>query len=339
MMLRFRSMTPDDLSPILARFGIAAGTVEPLTGGAVNQHWRVRAEGRVYALRRYNPRHDRDGTAYEHAALYHLAGREWPVAAPCPAMDGSTVVEHDGDRFALFPFLSGRPASPAIPRTLRIKGTLLARLHHELATWAAPGQRPGFARVSDLDLYVAPDRFTTLSSLLDHVAQDDPQIAEVVRRERAANLDELHTLGFEQLPDTPVHFEFYGANLLFEDSTLTGVLDWDFVHLDSRLADIGRSVAIDCAARQEGIDSKALSAFLGGYVAISPLTPVEAPLVVPLIRANLLWLAALPLSLWASGDPAPYLLPSARYTATVQLPRLRAQQSELEAVVRAVVYA
>jgi Ser/Thr protein kinase RdoA (MazF antagonist) len=213
---------------------------------------------------------------------------------------------------------------------------LLARLHRDLAVWPAPGQRPGFARVSDLNGYLAPDRFTTLDALLDHIARDDIPLADVVRREREANLDELHVLGFGQLPDTPVHFEFYGANLLFQDGMLSGVLDWDFVHWDSRLADIGRSVAIDCATRDSGIDPDALTVFLGGYVAESPLTIAEAPLVVPVIRSNLLWLSALPLSLWASGDPAPYLLPSARHTALVQLPRLRAQQAELDAVIQAV---
>jgi homoserine kinase type II len=329
-------MTPADLAPVLAQFGIRAETIEPLTSGAVNRHWRVRANGRLYVLRRYNSRHDPAGTAYEHDILAYIAAQGWPVAAPCAAADGSSVVEEGGHRYALFPYLPGRPVPSGDAHSLRTKGRHLARLHRDLASWPAPGQRRGFARVSDLDRYLAPDRFTTLDALLDFVARNDPPLADAVRRERADNLDELHAFGFDQLPDTPVHFEFYGANLLFENGALSGVLDWDFVHLDARVADIGRSVAIDCAARRGGIDSDALTAFLGGYLAGSPLTTAEVPFVVPLIRANLLWLTALPLSLWAAGDPAPYLLPSARHTAMVQLPRLRSQQPELEAVVRAI---
>ncbi|MGD9894834.1 MAG: phosphotransferase [Dehalococcoidia bacterium] len=329
-------MAPDDLPAALAHFGITADAIDPLTGGAVNAHWRVRAGEQRYVLRRYNGRHDPAGTAYEHAVLAHLAGRGWPVAVPILAVDGSTVVEEGGHRYALFPFLSGRPAPPGNLDMLRTKGMLLAHLHRDLAAWPAPGQRPGFGRVTDLDRYLAPDRFATLDALLEHTARDDPRLVDAVRRERAANLDELGALGFDQVPDTPIHFEFYGANLLFEDGSLSAVLDWDFVHLDARLADIGRSIAIDGTARDGGIDPAALTAFLGGYMAESPLTETELPLIVPLIRANLLWLVALPLSLWASGDPAPYLLPSARRTATVQLPHLRAQQPELEAAVRAV---
>jgi Ser/Thr protein kinase RdoA (MazF antagonist) len=245
------------------------------------------------------------------------------------------VVEVDGLRFALFPYLPGHPAPAGDLGVLRVQGMLLARLHRDLAAWPAPGQRPGFGRVSDLDRYVAPDRFASLDALLDHVAGVDPPLADVVRIERAANLSELERLGFDDLPDMPVHFEFYGANLHFEDGVLSAVLDWDFVHLDARLADIGRSLAIDCVAADGGIDPAALTAFLGGYVAESPLTEAEVRLLVPVIRANLMWLVALPLSLWASGDPAAYLLPSARHTAMVRLPRLRAQQPEIEAAVRA----
>src|SRR5262249_32775510 len=154
----------------------------------------------------------------------------------------------------------------------------------------APGQRPGFARVTDLDRWVAPDRFSTLDELLNWLAREDSSLAEAVHRERVANLRELQALGFDQLPDTLVHFEFYGGNLLFDGDPLSGVLDWDFVHLDARLADIGRSLAIDCAARDGGIDPAALAAFLRGYIAESLLAKSERALVVPLLKANLLWL-------------------------------------------------
>lgn len=328
-------MASDDFTTVLARFGVTADAIEPLTAGAVNAHWRVRAGQGLYVLRRYNRRHDPAGTAYEHAVLAHLAGRGWPVAPPYASTDGSTVVEVEGLRFALFPFLPGRPAPAGDLRALRLKGMLLAHLHRELAAWPTPGQRPGFARVSDLDRYLAPDRFATLDALLDHVAGVDPPLADAVRMERTTNLSELKRVGFDDLPDMPVHFEFYGANLHFEDGTLSAVLDWDFVHLDARLTDIGRSLVIDCAAADGGIDPAALTAFLSGYAAESPLTEAEVRLLVPVIRANLMWLVALPLSMWAAGDPAAYLLPSVRHTAMVRLPRLRAQQPEIEAAVRA----
>jgi Ser/Thr protein kinase RdoA (MazF antagonist) len=326
-------MTTDDLRAALARYRLTADAIAPLRGGAVNAHWRVRAGGRLYVLRRYHPRHDPAGIPYEHAVLGHVAARGWPVAAPHRAADGSTLVELGGRRYALFPFLPGRPAPGG--QLLHTKGALLARLHRALAGWRAPGQRPGFARVADLDTYVTRGGFATLADLLRRVGDDDAPLADAVRRERADNLRELTALAFRRLPDTPIHFEFYGANVLFEGGALTAVLDFDFVHLDARVADIGRSVVIDCLAPDGGVDPAALEAFLTGYVRESPLDEAERGLVVPLVGANLLWLAALPLALHAAGDPAPYLLPSARHTVAVQLPRLRATRGELEAAVHA----
>lgn len=329
-------MTEYGVSAALGRFGVTPDSIEPITSGGVNAHWLVRAGDRWFVLRRYNPRHDPAGTAYEHEALAFAAQRGWPVAPPLPARDGLLVVECERRRYSLFPFLQGSSAPARDLEDVHQKGAILARLHRDLIGWRVNGQRPGFGRVSDLDTYLAPDRFASLQALLDWTARSDAPMAGTVRRERAANLEELHTLGFAQLPLVPVHFEFYGANLLFEGRALSGVLDWDFVHLDARISDIGRSVVIDCAAGDGGIDATLYEAFLGGYQEESPLGGAEVALLPAVLRANLLWLVALPLSLWASGDPAPYLLPSARHTATVQLPRLRAQAEALTAVARLV---
>lgn len=319
----------------LACFGLDADAVEPLAGGAVNTHWRVHAGSQLYVLRRYNPRHDPAGTPFEHEALRHLARRGWPVAPALPATDGRTVVEIDGGRYTLFPFLPGRPAPARNPIMLERKGRLLARLHRDLAAWAAPAQRPGFARVTELDVWITPDGFATVEELLSRAPRDEAALVTALHRELAASREELDRLGYTRLPEQPIHFEFYGANLLFEGGALSGLLDFDFVHLDTRIADIGRGIVLDCAASDGGIDPSSLAAFLGGYLAESRLDDPELGLMVPLLRVNLLWLAALPLSLWAAGDPAAYLLPSARHTAAVRLPRLRSRQAELEAAVMA----
>lgn len=314
-------MTRYGIEDLLNEFGSTASSITPLNGGAVNEHWRVEADGRPLVLRRYNPRHNPAGIPYEHQVLGHMAARGWPVAAPIPALNGRTLLEIEGSRYALFPFLPGSPA-PFSRALLEEKGRLLARLHRDLASAPVSGQRPGFGRVTELDAWLAPDRFFTLDALLAWTRRGDPALANAIRRECELSQEELHRLGFNAIPDTVVHFEFYRANLLFEQRKLSAVLDFDFVHQDAAVSDIGRSVAIECMADGR-IISERLACFVTGYLHELPLSEPELELVIPAIRANLLWLAVLPLSLWASGGPATYLLPSARHAALVQLPALR----------------
>lgn len=324
----------DVLRAALAEYSLPVDTIEPLTGGAVNAHWKVAADGRIFALRRYRSRHHAAGIPYEHLVLAHMAARGWPVAAPLPAVDGRTLVEVDGQRFSLFPFLPGKPVYRGDAAFHEDKGRLLARLHRDLATVPITGQRPGFARVTDLDTWIAPDRFSTVAGLLTWVAGQDAPLANAIRREQQENGEELHQLGFAQMPDTLVHFECYSGNLLFDHGRLSGVLDFDFVHQDARVSDIGRSAAIDCAG-DGGIDPARLTAFLTGYLQEAPLSRGELDLVAPLLRANLLWMAVLPLSIWAAGDPAPYVLPSARHAAFTALPALAVRRPALEDAVQA----
>jgi Ser/Thr protein kinase RdoA (MazF antagonist) len=319
---------------VLERFGLTAERVMPLTGGSVNAHWRVTAGGTEYVLRRYNRRHDPAGTAYEHEVLRYLAGRGWPVAAPLPADDGRTVVGWEGERYALFPFLPGEPARYGNRDALRLKGRTLARLHRDLAAWSNGEQRPGWARVWDLDTFVRPDGHESFEALLELFGRTRADLAATLRDDHQANVAELRQLGYEGLPDTPIYFEFHLGNVLFADGAISALLDLDFVHLDSRVTDIGRSLSADCVARppRNGLDPEAVRAWLGGYLVEEALTEAERRLVVPLIRANMLWLAALPLSIgMVSGDER--MLQSAVWSAEIDLPALRRDDETLNEVV------
>ena len=320
----------------LAQFGLTADVIEMITTGGVNEHWRVVAGGRIYALRCYNPRHAPAGTAFEHEVLAFIAGGGWPVAPPLPARDGRTVVDVGARRFALFPFLPGTSAPYGDAGYLHRKGRLLARLHRDLAAWPASAQRTGFGRVSDLDTYVQADGFATLDELLRWFGREHAALAAGLRAEQEASRDQLAYLGFDALPDALVHFEFHLNNLLFDDARLTGVLDFDFVHLDARVADLGRSVAVDCLDRsgRTVIDPRALNAFMGGYLTAGSLDAAELRLIVPAIRANMLWMTVLPLSLWAAGRNGD-ALPDIEHAVNDRFPALRHQASALEAAVMA----
>ncbi len=325
----------DKLHEALARFGVGPGDVRPIRSGRVNRHWRVVAGDESFVLRRYSTQRPPAAIAFEHDLLRHVASRGWPVAAPLPTVEGDAVADVGERRYALFPLLPGRPAPYNSARYRRLKGRLLARLHADMASWAAPGQREGFGRLWELDAYVAAQSASaSFNELLRAFALEHPEAARAIRGQKYACLRELARLGYGELPATPVHCDFHHDNLLFERGELTGLLDFDWAHLDARVADIAASITLDCIAppAYNEIDPDAVQALISGYVEFSPLSDQELALIVPLARAHLLWGAAFRLAQWASGE-------NKRAAASVdrsvrhRFPSFERRRPELEAAV------
>ncbi len=96
-------------------------------------------ENRVYQLwmddgpplvaKFYRPgRWSDDQILEEHAFAAELAAHELPVVAPA-CLDGSTLLRHDGFRFAIYPRRGGRAPELDDPAVLRWLGRLLGRIH------------------------------------------------------------------------------------------------------------------------------------------------------------------------------------------------------------------
>ncbi|MEX2247793.1 MAG: phosphotransferase [Dehalococcoidia bacterium] len=293
----------ETLRAVLERYSITPGAIRDIASGRMNRHWRIAAAGgREYVLRRYNTRRSRDSIAWEHALLAHAATRGLPVAEPLSARDRgrdrATLVEDGGSLYALFPLLPGHPSPYANLRYLRIKGRLLARLHHELATWHPPGQRDGYGRIWELDTLFDHTPHVSFNEALRAFGRDHRETASGVRAQRYRSLRELSRLGYGDLPDAPVHWDFHHDNLFFVRGELTALLDFDSAHLDARAADIAFSIALDCLEPPDhhAIDPRAVRAFVGGYLEHTPLDNRELRLIVPLVRAVIVWSGALALS-------------------------------------------
>lgn len=316
-----------ELEPILAHWNVEPVAVEPLAGGAVNRHWRVeRAEGPPVVLRRYNPRHDPAGTSFEHVVLRYLSVLGWPVAPPLKAEGGGHVIDQGG-RWALFPFLEGRPPENGALLTLQRKGNLLALVQRDLSGINLAGQRPGWGRVDDLDRAVQPE-FPDFAALVDWLAAEEPRRAEALVGFRERNQRALQALGYDELADEVGYFECLGANVLFRGDDVTALLDFDFTHRDARVADAARSLAVDCGANLERV-----RAWMRGYAtfATPDLTRQEAELLPVLMVSNALWNTVVPMALHARGGPD-WMAASARASLDDELPGLEFAQGWLRAV-------
>ena len=141
-----------------------------------NRVYRVgREEGPPVVVKFYRPGRWSDAAILEeHAFVQELADAEVPVV-PADMIDGRTLHEHDGFRFAVFPSRGGRAPELSDPATLEWIGRFIGRIH------AVGAARP-FAERPRLDLdtfgreprawlighgFIPPELLTAYASVLD----------------------------------------------------------------------------------------------------------------------------------------------------------------------------
>jgi Ser/Thr protein kinase RdoA (MazF antagonist) len=242
--LRSWDIVPDDISLIS-------------TNG--NYHWKVRRGRDGFVLRMY--RHGQSDTSirYELDILKRVHRRRWPVAAAV----GDTVL-NSGFVFALFPLLPGSPREEETAEQRRYRGRILSDLHRDLNAVTNVGQRTGWRRADEIGPGVA----------VRGLRERDIHRTIAVHLERVS--EALHAAGASSFPVTVIHGDFIAQNLLFQADELSGVLDFDSVHLDLRATDVA------CARRSRHDD------VVRGYLEIAPLTDAELGALDNLWRATVL---------------------------------------------------
>lgn len=242
--LRSWAIVPDDVSPISAHG---------------NCHWRVRRGRDGFVLRLYRRGQSDSSIQYELDILNCFRSRGWPVAAAV-----GDAVRNSGFVFALFPLLPGSPHEAETAGQRRRRGRILAELHLELSAMTDPRQRPAWKRADEVAHSIEADRLRP-SALAGTIA---------LHLERVR--DRLEAAGASSFPVTIVHGDFIGQNLLFQDDELSGVLDFDSVHLHLRATDVA------CARRSTQDE------VVRGYLEIVPLTDAELGCLDDLWRATVL---------------------------------------------------
>jgi Ser/Thr protein kinase RdoA (MazF antagonist) len=286
----------------LRRLAGGARVLRPL-GGNANMHWLVSHPGGRHArsaqsgdaasggpavLRRYGPWHTPEDVAYELRVLDRIAALGWPV--PQALAPPQRVGRH---LWALFRYLPGRPRRPRAPAPvqaeLRARGRLLAALHADLETLTDLPQRPGWRRREEV-LNPWPDGPSVEEIIRARVAPDDAAVMlEYAGRAR----ERFAALGAARLPAMVTHGDLIGSNVLYSRGALSGVIDFDFAHLDLRVADFVWTW------RGKYDD------FVRGYEEVTPLTGTERALLAPAYWVTVLDSARMELLWGASAERVP----------------------------------
>ncbi len=229
------------LRPILAAFGIEPTRVRrvALDGPAPlgNENWHVWTRaGERFALRRHGHGRTAEEIEYEAQVMHHAAAAGWrvpvPLGAPVP----------NGDRFvSVCTYVPGTSHRTEDAAQLGERGALLARLHADLRPLAKRlGQRPGWHPMHDIATMLQALRWDDGVAVL---GRHRPDLVRAIRAGTELVERQLDAVPAPALSLTVIHGDFTRWNVRFRGGRLTGVLDFDLTHLDTRAADLAMARA------------------------------------------------------------------------------------------------
>jgi homoserine kinase type II len=314
-------MSDQPPAEVLRAWGFEGAAVTEFDRGLVNTHWLAERGQERIVVRRYNRARSSPAVKWEQALVRQAASEGWPVPVTLATSDGGTLFESEGQLWSASRFLRGAPDLQPSVAAWRRRGELLARLHRDLAGFASAGQRPSFGTDFQLGLkLLAHGIVATFEEAVDALAQEHPDLAAVATARRAENVEALERLRCSELPMLPVHADFQRFNLLWSEDELTGLLDFDFSHLDVQVQDLA-IVLIPFMP----LERDEASAVIEGYESIRELTRQERLLLPVLVRTHLIWWVTHLLTGWLAGDRAS-TIPGIRRTLTVRLPAFDAAE-------------
>lgn len=271
------ALPADELARLAASHYGVTGILSPLTSERDLNHRLTTTSGESFTLKLSNPAEPAAMTAFQTAALLHVAGRS-PTPRVIPALNGQPIIATPHGALRLLTWLDGIPlhATPRSPAQRRAVGTALARLTTHLQTFT----HPAADHILLWDIQHFPRLARLIAALPDFAlrAEATPFLARFTT-DIAPRL--------ASLPTQIVHADFNPHNLLTaaDDPTkITGILDFGDMVRSPRICDLAVAAAyqIDPAAP---LDS--LTDLITGYHAILPLTEPETALLFDLITARM----------------------------------------------------
>jgi len=226
----FRELTPDVVLDLVEQ-GIgkrSANFCRPLSS-YINRVYDVELESREWIVAKfYRPgRWERVAIEEEHAFMRELDERDVPVVAPLMLPDGSTLGEHDGMFYALFPKRAGRAYEEPDEEGWLALGRLVGRIHSVGAMRPPRGRvtmDPSLSTVTHLESIrrsgLVPERL-----LRDYENAARSLIAEIAPMWKGIDMIRLHG---------DLHF----GNLLYRPGESLVVIDFDDMALGPPVQDI-----------------------------------------------------------------------------------------------------
>lgn len=231
-------------------------------------------------LKRYKPTVEREAIRCEHSILRRLEQLDFPAPRLVATAGGETVLERNGQYFALFEVLDGYfqyhnyLLLPFQARAfIAASGRVLGMLHQALRDCTPEGHHPqGMQsrtgqRWRELDWYL--ERLRACRAALPHMQADDAYaVAWAVGAHGSWVEETVQRLNEQIMARRPlclvIHGDYGPYNLLFKPGAPIVVLDFELARLDWRLTDLANALP-SFASTRLGFNVRKMRCFLEAY--------------------------------------------------------------------------
>jgi len=254
-------------------YGITFNQIAPVTGGLMNQKWKVSTEKGELLVKQYSAKRfrkeqiERIESALQRQIILEKNG------APCPFLwqCGGRVIRRldDETAYMVMDFRSGKTEKPdTITMTqMHSLGSACAVMHRAFSQLPEPSVKslPAFGGYT-MDLL-----WGNFNSHMMKCSPDDHVEYRKALLSQEPILKQLNTEFFDRFPKGFAHEDFQPGNILFDVDCVSAIVDFDRNCYSYIWHDIGRAI-LSFALEGNVMNVEKVRAFLEGYSQHSALT-------------------------------------------------------------------
>ena len=303
-----------DLAIVLSRYDL--GAVDRITdykrGSSRSPKMHITSSMGEFLLKRRALGHDEQSrVAFAHSVQATLAEHRFPVAGLVTTVEGSTLVQHDGRVYELFRFITGKRFDKSKPAASEA-GRVLAHFHGILLNF---DEEPVVGSGTFHQSKQIQDVLGSLSSVLS-THEGKPELDGIentiafIQEKYETSAKRVQDLEWDSLEPQIVHGDWHPGNMLYDDSEITAVIDFDSLRVQPRITDIANGAlqfsmrmgtAEDVDAWGEGFRGHTIQSFVQAYDQFSrvPLFASERAMIPDLMVEALIVECVIPI--WKTG--------------------------------------
>jgi Ser/Thr protein kinase RdoA (MazF antagonist) len=240
--------SPSELAVVLSHYdlGVIDSAKDFARGSRRSPKLLLRTPHGRYLLKRRAQGRDRPARiTFAHALLWHLLQKGFPVPQLLSTRDTQeSMLTHEGRVYELFEYVGGRRYDGSLEQTTHA-GKTLARFHRAVADFQTAWQPPpgGFhdSPAVRSGLNAIPTTIASHDSVVGYEAELLSLTQELYERYDEA-ADAVNALGYAHWPAWIIHGDWHPGNMLFSDSKVAVVLDFDASRRSPAVVDVANGM-------------------------------------------------------------------------------------------------
>jgi homoserine kinase type II len=259
--------------------------------------------GKFLLKRRARGKDDPFKVAFCHALQMHLAAKQFPLPHLIGTKkDNNSMLQWRSGVYELFEYIPGQNYPQTLESTFdsgRVLGLFHKLLEHFTTEWTPPTGSYHLAPSVDTGLRAIPR--IVKQTMGDHNVEPMITFLHDQYRQAAETVD---FLGLDQWPKQIVHADWHPGNMLYRDSHVVAVIDYDSSRLLPRILDIANGALQfsiiggdeDVNKWPDYIDESRFKRFLRGYDEVMLLSQAEIRAIPSLMIEALIAEAVFPIA-------------------------------------------